>query len=142
MYFKKDADSFEPSELLLGRPDPMPAKSHSFFLWLAMFNLTIFQVRQNSTVFPFPNTGISLILEDKLVVELPVSDNQLYAGYCPGAFLHILISVNVSPGHQWDRKKVRKQHFCLQNFVAFININDRIQYIESQLLSFHFSANY
>ena len=42
MYFKKDADSFEPSELLLGHPDPMPAKSHSFFLWLAMFNLTIF----------------------------------------------------------------------------------------------------
>ena len=42
MYFKKDADFFEPSELLFGHPDPMPAKSHSFFLWLAMFNLTIF----------------------------------------------------------------------------------------------------
>ena len=73
MYFKKDADFFEPSELLFGHPDPMPAKSHSFFLWLAMFNL---KVRQNSTVFPFPNTGIFLILEDELFVEL--SDNQLY----------------------------------------------------------------
>ena len=42
-------------------PDPTPAKSHSFFLWLAMFNLaTIFELSTNSSsdVFCFPGTAL------------------------------------------------------------------------------------
>ena len=43
-------------------PDPTPAKSHSFFLWLAMFNLaTIFELSTTSSVtdaFCFPGTAL------------------------------------------------------------------------------------
>ena len=43
---RKIADFFEPSEILffLARSN---AKSHSFFIWVVMFNLTIFWVREN-----------------------------------------------------------------------------------------------
>ena len=48
--WKKDADFSETleSNLFLARSN---VKSHSFFLWLVMFNLTIFWVRENSISF-------------------------------------------------------------------------------------------
>ena len=36
------------------------------------------------------------------------------------------VSVNVPPGHQGHRKKSESSILCLENFVAFINIKDRI----------------
>ena len=65
-------------------PGLMPAKSHSFFLWLAMFNLT--------TIFD-------------LSTPSSMTDAFLFAGYYSGAFLYILKSVNMPPGHKWDRRK-------------------------------------
>ena len=40
---RKIADFFEPSEILFG-----PKSHYSFFIWVVMFNLTIFWVRDNS----------------------------------------------------------------------------------------------
>ena len=48
--WKKGADFSEKSEsnLFLARSN---AKSHNFFLWVVMFNLTIFRVRDKSISF-------------------------------------------------------------------------------------------
>ena len=92
----------------------MPAKSHSFFLWLAMLNLTIFLGRSKQ-YFPFPNAEILLILEDELFFELSTTSSMTDAFRLPGTalvpfciYLYQLMCQQVMTGHQRDRKKVRK----------------------------------
>ena len=45
------------------------AKSHSFFIWEVMFNLTIFWVRENRIFLFWTQKSNLLILEDELFVE-------------------------------------------------------------------------
>ena len=62
------------------------AKSHSFFIWVVVFNLTIFWVCENS-IFLFPNTEILLILEGELLVELSTTSSLTYAFCLSGTAL-------------------------------------------------------
>ena len=95
---KNEADFFEPPELLLTRSK---AKSYSLFLWLVMFNLTIFWVLSFSE-----HRNLVNIRRLRRRITHWVVYNQLYgwrllfAGYCPGAFLHIVISARLMPCHQ------------------------------------------
>ena len=116
--------SSNPQKFFLAR---FNAKSHdSFFIWVVMFNLTIFWVRENS-VFPFPNTEILLILEEELFVELSTTISFTEAFCLSGAalvpFAQLIISVNVPPGHQSDRKMLENSISVCKTFVAFSNIN-------------------
>ena len=95
---KNEAYFFEPPELLLTRSK---AKSYSLFLWLVMFNLTIFWVLSFSE-----HRNLVNIRRLRRRITHWVVYNQLYgwrllfAGYCPGAFLHIVISARLMPCHQ------------------------------------------
>ena len=103
---RKIADFFEPSEILffLARSN---AKSHSFFIWVVMFDLTIFWVRK--TVFSISeHRNLVNIIEDELFVE------TLTDAFCSLS--------GTALGRSAGQKNVRKQHFCLQNFVAFITL--------------------
>ena len=85
---RKIADFFEPSEILffLARSN---AKSHSFFIWVVMFNLAIFWVRQNS-ILSFSEHRNRVNIKRRIIRW--VVYNQLFDwrflifGYCPGAF--------------------------------------------------------
>ena len=89
------------------------AKSHSFFQlhWVVVFNLTISWVRENS--ISFSRTQKSCFhFEEELFVELWVIYIQLHdwrlISVCPvlpWCLLRIVISVDVLPGHQRNRKK-------------------------------------
>ena len=95
---KNEADFLEPPELLL---TISKAKSHSLFLWLVMFNLTIFWVLS----FSEHRNRVNIRRLRRRITHWVVY-NQLYgwrllfAGYCPGAFLHIVISARLMPCHQ------------------------------------------
>ena len=126
---KNEADFFEPPELLLTRSK---AKSYSLFPWLVMFNLTIFWVLSFSEHRNLVNIRILRRRITHWVVY-----NQLYgwrllfAGYCPGAFLHIVISARLMPCHQViseTGKKKSENSVYVCKTVAFINIDDRVQY--------------
>ena len=68
-----------------------------------MFNLTILlYVGSMKTVFSFPNKEILLILEDELFVER--TNTFCLSGAALVPFAQLIISVNVPPGHQRDRK--------------------------------------
>ena len=108
---RKIADFFEPSEILffLARSN---AKSHSFFIWVVMFDLTIFWVRK--TIFSISeHRNLVNIIEDELFVELSTT-SSLTDAFCS-------LSGTVL-GRSAGQKNVRKQHFCLQNFVAFVTL--------------------
>ena len=68
-----------------------------------------------------------IVYSESLRQKMRINEQIFYEGanwgilpWCP---LHIVISVIVPPSHQRDKKYVGKSHFCLQNFVAFINID-------------------
>ena len=108
---RKIVDFFEPSEILffLARSN---AKSHSFFIWVVMFDLTIFWVRK--TVFSISeHRNLVNIIEDELFVELSTT-SSLTDAFCSLSGTALRRSAG--------QKNVRKQHFCLQNFVAFITL--------------------
>ena len=82
---RKIADFFEPSKFFLATSS---SKSHSFVIWIVMFYLTIFWVRENS-IFLFEQRNLVNI---KRWIICWVFYNQLldwrflFVGYCPGAF--------------------------------------------------------
>ena len=82
---RKIADFFEPSKFFLATSS---SKSHSFVIWIVMFYLTIFWVRENS-IFLFEQRNLVNI---KRGIICWVFYNQLldwrflFVGYCPGAF--------------------------------------------------------
>ena len=91
-----------------------------------MFNLTSFWVRDNCiSLFEDRN------LENyELFVELSTTSSMTDAFCLAGTalvLLHRIISVNVPPDHQRDRKKSENGISVCKTF-AFININDRFQY--------------
>ena len=89
---KKDVDFFEQSEDLMLRV--------SFFLWVVMFNLTIFWVRENSSFLFRTQKSCSLSsLQPAALLMLSV------CRVLPWCLLRILVCVNVPPGDQRDRKK-------------------------------------
>ena len=77
--------SLSPQKFFLARSN---SKSHSFFIWIVMFYLTIFWVRENS-IFLFEHRNLVNI---KRWILCWVFYNQLldwrflFVGYCPGAF--------------------------------------------------------
>ena len=84
---RKIADFFEPSEILffLARSN---AKSHSFFIWVVMFNLTIFWVSEKNISI---SKNRNLVNIKRRIIRC-VAYNQLFywrlmfVGYRPGAF--------------------------------------------------------
>ena len=75
------------------------------------------------TVLSFPKTEILLILEDELFIELSTTSSMTDAFCLPGTALvpfclNTVISVNVSPGHQRDRKN-KKIAFLFPKICCF-----------------------
>ena len=89
--------SLNPQKFFSFWPDPM---------------LTIFWVRK--TVFSISeHRNLVNIIEDELFVELSTT-SSLTDAFCSLS--------GTALGRSAGQKNVRKQHFCLQNFVAFITL--------------------
>ena len=100
---RKIADFFQPSqEFVLARSN---AKSHSFFTWVVMFNLTIFGSEKQ--YFPFRNREILLILEDELFVELSTTSYLTDAFCLSGTALVPFAHSNITRSSA-GQKNVRK----------------------------------
>ena len=69
--------SLNPQKFFLARSN---AKSHSFFIWVVMFDLTMFWVRK--TVFSISeHRNLVNIIEDELLVELSTT-SSLTDAFC------------------------------------------------------------
>ena len=112
--------------------DPLPRVT-VFFL-VVMLNLTSFWVRDNC---------ISLY---ERIIRWVVNDHALWRtlSVCRillWCLLHIMISVNVSPGHQRDRKKVRKNSISVCKTLLVSLTSTIVFSIINKLIECHLTVN-
>ena len=108
-------------------PDPMLRVTTVFFIWVVMFNLTIFWVREKSVSF---SEHRNLVNIRRRIIRWVVYNHLFYWRFlfvrcCPDAFCTTtrVTSVNMPPGHQRDRKMLENSISVCKTFVAFSNIN-------------------